>query len=354
MEKISYRKGLAKIGIGSDTAVRYNQFHSKPQSLRQAIRAMDAPSSQQWQQVSDLFLDEDWTDEVQGVAWNGSHWIFSTNANQIKPGHEDKALYVFKGGQHLGDKDWVTRIKYANIPHLIASEVLPGLEIEVTESDSHYGQLTYHDGFLYVSHFWKNGPKAGQANVIQFKSSGAELVFQDWIKLDRPKSPTDGTEDMAEFQGINPWNGMFYTCFGGPGPVFEFFQHDPENGNFTGETLKLAVPVSWVQGACFSPNGHLYIASNAKLPGNENFQTIWYYSALNGHLFGVIPVLAEESSEEDSADSLSQELEGICYANVIVAGGQQAQIHAVLLENRAPALDNIFFKSFRADKQEVV
>lgn len=350
MEKISYRKGLAKIGIGSDTAVRYNQFHSKPQSLRQAIRAMDAPSSQKWLQRSDIFLDEDWTDEVQGVAWNGTHWIFSANARQAKPDSEDKALYVFKGGKKFGDGDWVRRVRYLTVPHDIKSDILPELEIEITESDSHYGQLTYHNGFIYVSHFWENGPLTGQANVIKFKSEGPELVFEKWIKLDRPKSPTNGKEAMAEFQGIDPWNGMYYTCFGGPEPVFEFFQHDPEDGKFTGETLKLSVPVSRVQGACFSPNGHLYIASNAKLPGDERFQTIWYYSVLNGQQMGVIPILAEQFIE----DNLIQELEGICYADVAVANGQRAQIHAVLLENRWSALDNIFFKSFSSDKQEVV
>jgi hypothetical protein len=76
------------------------------------------------------------------------------------------------------------------------------------------------------------------------------------------------------------------------------------------------------------------------MPGDDEYQTIWYYSALNGHRFGVIPVLAEEKMPE-------QELEGICYAAVQVPGGAAAQIHAVLLENRDAALDNIFFKSFR-------
>ncbi len=47
---------------------------------------------------------------------------------------------------------------------------------------------------------------------------------------------------------------------------------------------------------------------------------------------------------------MAEFLGGICYANVVVASGQQARIHAVLLENRMPVLDNIFFKSFSAEK----
>jgi hypothetical protein len=44
------------------------------------------------------------------------------------------------------------------------------------------------------------------------------------------------------------------------------------------------------------------------------YQTIPYYSALNGHRFGVISVLAEEGMPD-------QELEGNCYASVTAPGG---------------------------------
>jgi hypothetical protein len=60
---------------------------------------------------------------------------------------------------------------------------------------------------------------------------------------------------------------------------------------------------------------------------------------------GVIPVLAEEDD---------QELEGVCFAGVTASGGLGAQIHAVLLENRDAALDNIFFKSFGSAVPKVV
>jgi predicted transglutaminase-like cysteine proteinase len=61
----------------------------------------------------------------------------------------------------------------------------------------------------------------------------------------------------------------------------------------------------------------------------------------------VISVLAEAGLPD-------QELEGLCYASVTTADGQAAQIHAVLLENRDAALDNIFFKSFGSGSAQTV
>lgn len=150
---LSYRKQLAKIGIPAFAAVSYKDFYSRPRSLRQAMRAMDAPARQDWQEVYSTFRDDFWTDEVQGLAWNGSHWIFSCDANQGKPDAEDKALYVFAPGATLCDGGWTNRLKYKDVPHPI-----PG----TTESDDHWGNLTYYEGNLYVSHFWKEGPLKGQ------------------------------------------------------------------------------------------------------------------------------------------------------------------------------------------------
>jgi hypothetical protein len=345
---VSYRASLTKIGIPITASVSYQSFASRPKSLRQAIRSMNAPANNSWTQVSDIFRDDFWTDEVQGVAWDGAHWIFSANANQLKPGHEDKAIYVFKGGDTLSDGNWVSRVKYRDVPHPISG---------TTESDDHWGQLTFFKGRVYVSHFWAGG-QTELGNVVVFKDTNGVLEYEDWIELETPTSPTDHRTARAEFQAINPWDGMLYSCFGGGSDIHEFFIHHregPKAGQWTGRVITLEHPVSFVQGACFSANGHLYIATNAKLPGDAKYQTIWYYAALNGHRFGVIPVLAEESEDDDPAvDSLAQELEGICFANVTVPGGQGSQIHAVLLENELVALDDIFFKSFASITPDLV
>ena len=337
---ISYRDSLTKIGIPRTTPVSYRSFTSRPHSLRQAIASMDAPASGTWSQVSEIFRDDTWTDEVQGIGWDGANWIFSTNANPEKPNVNNKALYVFKGGQPLGDGLWLSMLKYKDVPHPVAGH----------EGDDHWGQLTVFQGSVFVAHFWSGGsfqPDAagtGSANVVRFTNTNGVLTFSRWIELDQPTA-LDGRRARAEFQCVNPWDGMFYTCFG-DGVISELFIHDPNTGKWTGRSLKLNPPVTGVQGACFSPHGHLYISTNSLLPSDERFQTIWYYSPLNGHQFGVIPVLAEEGLP-------FQELEGICFGGVETAGGA-AQIHAILLENPKIALDNIFFKSFGSSNPTVV
>jgi len=369
----SLRENLPKIGIPPGTSVSYrNSFASRPNSLSQAMRSMDAPAN--WLQVGDIFVDAYWTDEVQGVAWDGHHWIFSCNANQSKPGANDKAIYVFNSGQPLKDGNWMCRIAYKDVPHPIAG---------TQENDDHWGQVTYHNGFVYVSHFWESGPWKDRSNVVVFKDNGGYLAYHNWIKLGKV-TPSDGGDPFyPEFQAINPWDGYLYACRGGPN-TREFYAHDPETGDwkdrktlkFSGGEQKAIVtsdsvvvdplspnqgtpfggvhivhnPVavdlpSEVQGACFSPNGHLYIACDVRLASNQQYKAIVYFSALNGHLMGIIPVLAEEEN---------QELEGICFGNVVSTNGNPAQIHAILLENRDLALDNIFFKSYSADRPEVV
>lgn len=322
----SYREQLSKIGIGPGAPVSWSSFASKPRSLRTAMRAMDAPAQGDWHQVDDAFADEFWTDEVQGIAFNGTHWIFSTNANQDKPDVEDKALYVFAPDTPMTDDGWVTRLKFKDVPHPYAGAL---------ESHSHWGQITYYQGHLYVSHFWtEDSPRSGQSSVVVFECSGAHLSFSRWVTLG-----LSNTRSTLEFQAINPWDGLFYSCEGGRDPRYEIYRHDPKDGSVVGDPLRLNIPlIHNVQGACFSDNGHLYVVTNHAWPDEEH-QTIHCYSALNGVRLGVIPVLAEEGYP-------TQELEGLC----IVDG----RIHVVLLENPDVALDNIFVKTLITSTPDIV
>jgi hypothetical protein len=358
---ISLKENLKKIGLPKGTIFSYkNDFASRPNSLRQAIISMDAPNN--WVPTLDIHRDDYWTDEVQGVAWDGENWIFSCNANQSKPGHNDKAIYVFKGGSPLGDDKYICRINYKDVPHPIAGTY---------ENDDHWGQLTCYNGFVYVAHYWASGPKKDQSNIIVFRNNGGFLEFDRWIELGMVRSSDSGEYFYPEFQAINPWDGLLYTCKGGPN-TREFYAHYREStpdgkikaGEWTGKVLKfsggeknaqvtgnfpnLIVIVdlpSNVQGACFSPNGHLYIACDARLVNDTEYKAIAYFSALNGQLMGIIPVLAKEGG---------QELEGVCFGNVSRSDGQSSQIHAVLLENRDAAIDNIYFKSYSADLPDVI
>lgn len=317
---------------------------NQPISLKNIIdkisKTMEFP--QNWVMVYSPFIDEKWTEEVQGVAWDwdGSNWIFSCNANQTKRvvGVRHKALYVFKGGSPLKDDTWTSALEYYNVPHPIAG---------TNESDDHWGQLSYYDGFVYVSHMWEPAEaKDGKTSVVVFKNEGGYLKFSKWIELDQVTT-SDGWTGYPEFQAINPWDGKIYTCQGRGSVTKEFFIHDL-NGKWDGKkTLPLngTLPQA-VQGAAFSPNGHLYVAVDARFTNwGRDYKWIFYYSAISGDFLGKIPILAEEDS---------QELEGICYGDVSWNDGRKAQIHAILLDNAKIALDNIYFKSFSADRPEVV
>jgi len=338
MTRLSYRAGLAKIGVPAGANQSYLAFTSRPKSLRTAIASMDYPASSDWSEPQDIYRDESWTDEVQGIAWDGGHWIFSTNANQAKPGSNHKAIYVFPSHSDLKDNSWSQMIAYKDIPH-------PSVGVEEHEGDDHWGQITYYQGHVYVSHFWDNPHFPNTCQVLVLNDNGGTLSYSHWIKLKYPVSPRPPHRtDRAEFQAINPWDGMIYTCFG-DGEISEFFIHDPKDGSFTGKVLPLTPPVRAVQGACFSPNGHLYISTNDNPPGDSKHQMIYYHSALNGHRLGQIPVLTLEGGDE---------LEGICYAPLIAPSAEKVWIHATLLENRDISLDNIFLKQWACARPEVI
>jgi hypothetical protein len=342
----SYRAGLATIGVSAGASVSYRAFASRPPSLRQAIRSMAAPGG--WSQVDDLHLDEDWTQGCQGVVFDGARWIFSSNgsANPAALDVTPKALFLFDADGPLDDDHVVGTFRLG--PHIPAID--------------HVGQLCIDDDHIYVSHF-----NDKSSHVIVIKNNHGTLEYVDRIEvwregsaLELPKHPTTHQTNRLEFQAVNPWDKNFYTSFGAA-PVDQFFSHDPKTGAWTGKSITLDVPIKPVlpfliggildpheypvQGAVFSPNGHLYVASNVRFTKDLNYQTIWCYSALNGHLFEVIPVLAEESN---------QELEGICYADRSWPDGRRAQLWAVLLENIVVAKDNLFFKAFGATEPDLV
>jgi hypothetical protein len=347
MSALSYRTGLARIGIPASATVSYlNTFASRPKSLRKAIRSMDFPASSDWSETPDINRDEDWTDEVQGVAWDGSHWLFSCNARQSKPGTNDKALYVFPSGSDFMDGSWSQMLSYKDVPH-------PDVGVTTHESDDHWGQLTFFEGQVFVSHMWDTDdphfPSTCRAFV--FDDNGGSLSFSRWFEIENPVSPKDGRSARAELQGINPWDKMLYTCFGG-GEISEFFIHERiglNAGDWTGEVLPIVPSVTHVQGATFTPNGHLFISTNETRPGDPDHQMIYYHSALNGHRLGEIPVLADIPNGTDG-----DELEGLCYAPLIAPSGEQVWIHAVLLENHKTAIDDIFLKQWACARPDVI
>ena len=380
MDLPSLREGLATIGFepGAAFSLR-DDLVSSPGSLRAVLRATLVPTN--WRQVTDIKLadsqDQYWTDEVQGIAWDGANWIFCCNANQSKPGVNDKSLYVFRGGTKLHDGNWISSVRLIDVDHPYVDEqtwvswwtkyqIVPPPPPYFKESWEHWGQLDFHDGRLYVAHFWTEGPLSGRKSVVVFRDDAGHLTLDSWIRIGEVQ-PSDGSGAFTpEFQAVNPWDGLIYTSHGSENPG-EFYLHHPYGhpraGEWTGRVLRFTggkallgrleipgglVPLdlpSNVQGACFSPNGHLYVSCNARIADRYDHMAIGVFSALNGHFLGVIPVLAKEGK---------QEMEGVCYANVNAGGGHTTQIHGVLLENETAAIDDIYVKGFSADPAELI
>lgn len=344
---ISYRAQLAKIGEQTGVPVSYQSFGWRPTSLRQAMRAMDFP--QEFHQATEKpgQIDEGWTEEIQGVVWDGQqqHWIFSSNGSQpfkgITVGDSPKAVYVFNGHTKFEDPDGAFVIALVLPSTLLIDAVIPVIPLPPkAETIHHIGPMVIHNGQLFVDHWIDN-----TGHLLVCDLSGG-ISFNKWIELESP----DG--ERVNLVAINPWDDTIFTCHGGE-KVDRLFLHDIAGHPLLGKDsnpreLLLTPPIDdggFVQGGAFSPNGHIYIPSGKRQEElGRKHQFIYCYSALNGQLLNTIPVLAKDSG---------QELEGVCFADVL-RDGHHVQLHAVLLDNITLAKDNIYLKSFAASEPELV
>ncbi|MDI1450278.1 hypothetical protein [Polyangium sp. 6x1] len=267
-------------------------------------------------EIVETKVDARWTDSCQGVAWTGSHWVFTSNENG------SRRIVTFDRDADLLDEQIVSSV-------LITQELLgPGLTLH------HVGAPFHHEGRVYIDHF---DDTHSHALVFRVGPDGS-LAYERWFTLDRVDPGT-----RLNILAIHPWDRTMYMVADDIPEKATLWIHDMD-GHFTGTTFPLAPPIAdsgYAQGGCFTPNGHLYIASGRTGPKRQN---IYCYSALNGRRLGLIGVDTPAEGEE---------LEGICYADV-TRKGQRAQIHGVVLANHLRAKDGIFFKSFAATEPELV
>jgi len=307
---------------------------------------MDAPNKSDWvENDSNKETKDSWTEDCQGVAWDGQYWIFSNNSK--------KKLYVFSG--EIGEENIIHQyfvgdlLPYKMVRHLGDHRHINYVRVyhDLEGPLDHVGQLCFYNGCLYVSHF-----NDYNSHILVFKDNNGNLEFNKIIKLEK-------TTLIHEFQAINPWDGRAYTCFG-QGIIDRLFIHylNDENGIEAGKLVRengeiktlnlLGRQCIVVQGAAFSPNGHVYIACHAHLNENENTRFIRYYSALNGDYLGDIVVPAEHDWHEQ---------EGICCQDLTFRDGHRAQIFSILLNNiyqSGLARPSIWFKHFCASNPDIV
>ena len=297
---IRYRHRLSHIGISSEK-VSYRKFTNPPRSFRQALEVMSLPP--EFTKVAEHHVDERWTEECQGIAWDGSRWIATSNRSP-------KAIYLFD--EVNAPRHPSNLLDFASLPSPPSGNL------------HHIGAVIFHSGRIYVDH-WSSGGQ--EIAVLKRHNNGFE--FLHWIPLESVANKRVG------LVAIDPWSEMFYTSFGSTN-VDRLFIHNNE-GSYTGRKILLRPGIrngGYVQGGAFSSTGHLYIASGKTSIGDR--QHIYCYCPLNGHKMREIEVITE---------GFLQELEGLCWAEV-TRNNRLAQLHVILLENRWPARDNIYLKSF--------
>jgi hypothetical protein len=371
---LSLRAGLAEIGVHGPTSPPMpSGFASFPNSLATAIRAMQAhPDPKSWSRGPEAFADEDWSEECQGITYDGRRFITSSNGTWVHPkqsglwsnvpnpgwtlDRSPKALYFFKPGSYrFRDDDIESTFHLGGDP------------------DDHLGDIDFFGGSIFCAVERVGGRR--ECLVVTPIPDGA-----GWFSSSVTVATGDsGQEDSFPWCAVNPWNGLLYSSKFDEKPhgVSDVVAYDRGTGAWAGpdRTIHLSRPASGVQGACFSPIGHLYLAchdvhyrasgttatyrgSDLALHGvsGDGVDThvgtlgvtrstlIQCYSAFNGRFLGDVPVTTKESN---------QELEGICFGSVKI-NGHEARIHVALLENHTLAKDNVFIKPYSSPHPDTI
>lgn len=332
----SFREALAKLGVAETEAVSWRGFPSVPDGISAAIRSanfINFPNGDP--PISEIPVDENWTEECQGTAVYGDAWLFTSDGSKGTSdgariyGNQPKALYRFKPGGTFDDDDIANKLIFAVPQSHDYTNICPlppgGGPIY------HIGAVCAYGDDIFVDH-WN---KVSFGHLAKVRFDGRQFHFIEWIPIEPVM--IDGSPQRLNMVGINPWDGTLVTCTGAETPIDTLYIHDLQSGKLLNRQYNLSPNISpkqpmYIQGGCFSDDGRLYIAMGKS--NIRNYQYISCYSALTGRYLYYIAVLTE------GAD---QELEGICFART---NDGKSQLHAVLLENLAPARDNIFFKSY--------
>lgn len=318
---ISYRAELMKIGVRpGEGAVSYRGFFLAPTSMRRAIRSMSSPD-RMWEADPGEEWDSDWTEEVQGCAWAHGRWFFVSNASG------GKRLRVMNGGGGL-----VGNWDLGNVP--------PPVPPLVGFTPHHFGSVLVHENRVYIDH-WCDAPAFG-GQILVLEGADSEIRSVGWIPMENVMGRRVG------MLAVDFARRLIVACHGERN-IGQVHLLSLDTGAYTGRTLELSPAIDdgcYAQGGFLSPNDHLFISSGrgGVLDSSRDHQFIYCYSLLNGRRLYSVPVRTAEGR---------QELQGCCYAP-LTRNGQPVQFHAVLLENEPAARDDVYLKSFAADRPELI
>ena len=145
---------------------------------------------------------------------------------------------------------------------------------------------------------------------------------------------------------VNPWNGLLYSSNNGdnaPGEdTLRAYRFDSPSGKFIHvpyADILLQEKLRRIQGAVFSKNGHVLLASN-------HTNDIRCYSVLNGYYLG------RASIQKDGSWNVAEEVEGLTIWEDISYGNIATHVHVILLDNDKPDDDDVYFKHYRVPLAE--
>jgi len=253
-----------------------------------------------------------WTGRGQGVATDGVSWFVTQN---------DRSPGVSRYSA-----DFSTREAWAEIPRTVAD---------------HVGAVSIVDDVVSIA---LEGPEA----LITFDK---DLRQQSLVPIDRPVE-VDGQAHLA-WCSINPANGVLYTCDWNHASVL--VGYDPESGSRRpGDDIALDEAVHRVQGAAFTSNGRVYLASDDRLS-----LSMWFRAMLG--LLDSVPSLfpgihcfdVETGAETDylrvpnsTWPPFLREIEGLGVGEIVV-GGEVTHVHlSLLVKNHTWIRDSVRLKSF--------
>jgi hypothetical protein len=305
MADLSLRWHLVQIGEPHPNLGLVTDFHVLPPSgrLRDIMKAMLSPEPAQWTKPNEgQFFNHDWTEECQGVTHDDSFWYLSSN-------HDGKQrVYRFSLAN-----DVVSHVKLAG------------------NGSNHLGDIDWSGGRIFCA-------MEGPVKIVVIDTP----PFTGWWPAALvDESGGDPPQSSCPWCAINPWNGLLYSSNNGddaPGEDrLHAYRFDAPTGRFMhvpAADIVLQEKVRRIQGAVFSKNGHVLLASN-------HSNDIRCYSVLNGCYLGRATI------QKDGSWNVAEEVEGLTIWEGISYEGVATHVHVILLDNDAPDDDDVYFKHYR-------
>lgn len=290
-------------------------------SLRAALRAYQDPRVYDWWKVHKRhFKDLKWTRRCQGIATDGTRWFVTSNS-QFFPG-------VYRLSRSMNSVE---------------------RKVVISRSEAgHVGDLDVYDDHLYVALEEPAQIAIFDLDLNLLRPLGARSQTRD-----NQGRAMDGINGHFSWCAVDPWNEELLYTSGNDGfhRVDRLVAFHRTGGLLTPTwngkptTIKLEVAVERVQGACFSPNGKVYVASD----GEEGKHGIYCFRVADGKFLGRIDFEIHQGVPRQ------EEAEGITFHPMDIFD-RRTYLHFTLLDKddlTPPGTgDDVHFKSYEVRDPE--